>query len=824
MNKLVLSIFLFFVIFSVNSQETITLSVAIKNLSTAPIQIVYSDDYLDADMLVLDGQINSINDLNIFLNSIKFELDEIKQNVYLIKPIQEIAIETSRSLIYGDVVDSLSKRTIKNAKITIDNKFSTIIKPSGYAIINLDSKKYQLSITAPSYISKSVFIDLSDNKNQFLLVQLDKAPKKLENLLVTTSLFDFYKSGNSNQKIITHSELESMPSLGNDPSRTIEKIPGLTSNGISARHHARGGKQNESQVILNGLSLRNPYHFKDFFGVFSTINLNYVEELSLFAGVFPARYGSYISSVMDVESKTPYEGFFVDTSLGIFNSHLTIGDSINNDKLNYLISYRSGGDLFRSGLLEVNTGKPSYDDLFLNISSTLDNGITINGNMLQSKDNIDLNLVNEDEIASAKYSDSNYWASMNIPLSNGLNVTSMVYHQTNKTARSGSLFDDLIQGNILEDKETKTFGLTTDFDYQLNNDSLLSLGFNIQKEDTQLKYISGYSGGDFVSDLINPQNIDLSRNHLFENSGTSSAIYTNLRHKFTDKFFGDFGLRLDNQTWIDELQLSPRINLSYHLNDTTSFRMGLGRHHQQQFIDGVLLEDENLDYFEPESANIAILEFQKKINDKYTFRSEFYYKSYGHVQPYYENLFIGLHLHPELFTDRIRIAPNSAFSKGVDLTLESSRINTDWSVSYSFSEVKDVFDNVEVLRSWDQKSSVKYSQNWYLNNWQISTLLQYHTGWPKTEIFLSDGQPLIDERNASRNKDYINFDLKVSYDQSFKSSKIKYWFQINNLFNRKNQCCSEFSFEENDSGDFVLIDEQKNWLPIIPSLGIDIYF
>ena len=814
MKELALSIFLFLAIFSVNSRESITLSDAIKKISISPVQIVYSDDYLDADNFLLNEQINSIDELDQFLYSINFNLQEMKKDFYLIKPIQETTIKNPKSIIYGNIIDKVSGKPIKSAKINIENNIATSNKSSGFSIINLDKKQYQLSISAPLYLSKNVSIDLIDNKNQYQLIQLEKAPVKLEGIQVSTSLFDFYKSGNSNQKIFTRSELESMPSLGNDPSRAVEKIPGFSSNGISARHHARGGKQNESQVILNGLSLRNPYHFKDFFGVFSTINLNYVEELSLFAGVFPARYGSYISSVMDVESKPSNEGFFVDASIGIFNSHLTVGDSTNNNKFNYLISYRSGGDLFRSGLLDVDTGKPSYDDLFINVSSTLNNGIIINGNILHSKDSIELNLVNEDEIASAKYFDTNYWTTINIPLSDDLKIRSMFYHQTNQTDRTGSLFDDEIQGKIFEDKETIIYGLSTDIDYQINNNSLLSIGFNVHKEETEFNYISEYSGNDFISEFINPQNLNLSRNHIFENSGTSSSLYSNFRYKFSNKLFGDFGLRLDNQSWINNVQLSPRINLSYQLNNTSNFKLGLGRHHQQQFIDGVLLEDEDLNYFKPESANIGILEFQKKISDKYTFRSELYYKSYDSVQPYYENLFIGLHLHPELFTDRVRIAP----------TLESTRDNTDWSLSYSFSEVKDIFDNEEVLRSWDQKSSIKYSQNWYLNNWQISSLLQYHSGWPITQINLNDGQIIIDDRNSSRNKDYVNFDLKVSYTQAIKSSKIKYWFQINNLFNRKNQCCSEYSYEADESGEFILINEQKNWLPIIPSLGIDISF
>lgn len=824
--KLIFGIFLIIYMQLSLAGNKIFLSNAIKTLSSEEVQIVYSNDFINANEIELNSIINSIEELSHYLNTINYQLFEIKNSVYLIKPIQTNSQVVEQRTIIGRTIDGDSNKQILGAQVFVNDntKPQAINNFSGFAIINLKSEIYNLTIKAPGYITQKFVVDLTESKVTSKILRLKSAPIKLENILVTTSLFDFYKLEEGNQSVMAFNEMESTPHLGNDPSRAVTKIPGLTSNGISARYHARGGKQNESQVLLNGLPLRNPYHFKDFFGVFSTINLSYVEELSVFAGVFPTKYGNYISSVMDVESKSPSEDFFVDFSIGSLNSYITLGDSLNSG-LKYIVSYRSGGDLFRSGLIEVDVGDPSYDDFFFNISNEFPNGIKINGNILHSKDTINLNLVNEDEVAVAKYIDNNYWGSISIPATDKLTVNTMAFYQTNKTNRLGELFDDEIQGSLFEKRNTATYGVSSNINYQFNENSLITFGTNIQKEKTDIEYNTIYSGNDFIGLILNPNEIDFSRFHRFKNTGYSSSVYSNFRYKFNHKLSADFGLRFDKQNWTESNQLSPRLNFSYHINESSILRFGLGRHFQQQLIDGILLEDSTLKYFEPEAANIGIVEFQKQINSQSSFRFELYYKKYTEVQPYYENLFIGLHLHPELFTDRMRIKPDSAFSKGIDFSFSQSGDKHDWSISYSFSEVKDIFAGNEVLRSWDQKNAIKYSHNWYFGNWQYGSLLQYHSGWPKTMLYQNNiGEIIVGSRNTDRNKDFLNLDLRVSYDSTYKNTKIKYWFQLNNALNKDNQCCSEFSYEENENGEFILLNEQKRWLPILPSLGINITF
>lgn len=796
----------------------------IESLSSDNTQIVYSNDFLNAEEVIVDRPIKSIRALRLFLTNIDYDLVEVKDRIFLIRPSQKVN-ESNNAIAIGNIIDKDSGYQIIGAQISFEgsNEVLAINNKTGYFYIDENKNKLNVTIKAKGYVSQ--FDEISFESQQVISknYELQKAPIALENLYVTTSQFDYNSINHANQSIITRDELTSAPHIGNDPARAVSKLPGITSNGITARSHVRGGKQNESQVVLNGLALRNPYHFKDFFGVFSSINLSYVDQLSVYAGVFPAKYGNYISSVMEIQSSEPNEDFFVDLSLGLLSSHITFGESFNTGS-QYLVSYRSGGDLLKTDILDIEAGDPNFDDLFLHLHQEFDNGTIIKGNLLHAKDTINLNLEDEDEMARAKYIDNNYWMSIDKPIHENLDLNGVVFYQSNNTNRNGELFDDELQGNIFEDRKTNYYGLSTGFNYKASDNLAYSSGLMLQRETTDIKYISELSGGDFISNILNPNHSERSRNHRFKNTGMRKSLYGNLRYKFNSQLYGDFGLRFDDQDWNNETQISPRMNLSYFYENYLTFRLGVGRHYQDQHIDGVLLEDEQLNYFESEYADISIFEVQKQLNDRYSIRTEFYYKKYNDVQPYYENLFIDLHLHPELFSDRIKIEPSSAFSKGVDLTIEGHYDQFNWSASYSFSEVKDVIDGVEFLRSWDQQNAVKLNFEWFWRKWQFNSLMQYHTGWPRTFINEVDDSLVIGNRNGIRNKDFLNLDLRISYDTLINGKKAKYWLQLTNALNRENQCCSEYSYEANDAGDFVLINEKKDWLPLIPSLGFDISF
>ena len=96
-----------------------------------------------------------------------------------------------------------------------------------------------------------------------------------------------------------------MPDIGEDPVRAVARLPGVASQDFSSRVHLRGGTAEETLVRFDDLRLYNPYHLKDFFGVFSSIDPAIVSDIRVYTGGFPVAFGDRSSGVVDIAPRLP---------------------------------------------------------------------------------------------------------------------------------------------------------------------------------------------------------------------------------------------------------------------------------------------------------------------------------------------------------------------------------------------------------------------------------------------------------------------------------------------------------------------------------------
>lgn len=96
-------------------------------------------------------------------------------------------------------------------------------------------------------------------------------------------------------------QLQTIPALGGeiDVLKAIQLLPGVqsASEGQSGVY-VRGGGPDENLILLDGVPLYNVSHA---LGMFSVFNADILSNVTLYKGNFPARYGSRLSSVIDVE-------------------------------------------------------------------------------------------------------------------------------------------------------------------------------------------------------------------------------------------------------------------------------------------------------------------------------------------------------------------------------------------------------------------------------------------------------------------------------------------------------------------------------------------
>jgi hypothetical protein len=104
---------------------------------------------------------------------------------------------------------------------------------------------------------------------------------------------------------MSSNEVITIPGALDDPTRAVQIFSGAGGGGDYQGYLAvRGGSPNQSQVLVDGIVVPNPYRFRlSIGGGFSTIDPNAMREMHLHLGGFSAEYGNALSSIPEVESR-----------------------------------------------------------------------------------------------------------------------------------------------------------------------------------------------------------------------------------------------------------------------------------------------------------------------------------------------------------------------------------------------------------------------------------------------------------------------------------------------------------------------------------------
>ncbi len=86
-----------------------------------------------------------------------------------------------------------------------------------------------------------------------------------------------------------------------DVIKSLLLLPGVSNAGEGASgFNVRGGAADQNLILLDEATIFNSSHL---FGFFSVFNPDAIKDLKLYKGSIPARYGSRVSSVLDIYQK-----------------------------------------------------------------------------------------------------------------------------------------------------------------------------------------------------------------------------------------------------------------------------------------------------------------------------------------------------------------------------------------------------------------------------------------------------------------------------------------------------------------------------------------
>lgn len=141
---------------------------------------------------------------------------------------------------------------------------------------------------------------------------------------------------------ITQQQLNVAPTFmgETDVLKVLQKLPGVNSSGEgNSGIYVRGGGYDQNLITIDGATLYNPEHLK---GYASAINGDMVSGIDFYRGAFPARYGSRLSSVVDVTMKDgDFNKLHGTIHLGMIAGGLSFNGPIVKGKTSFSVGGRA---------------------------------------------------------------------------------------------------------------------------------------------------------------------------------------------------------------------------------------------------------------------------------------------------------------------------------------------------------------------------------------------------------------------------------------------------------------------------------------------------
>lgn len=641
--------------------------------------------------------------------------------------------------------------------------------------------------------------------------------------------------------------LERLPSFGaeNDVMSAMSVTPGVVTTGDQGgQMYVRGGTPIQNKILLDGMTIYNPFHSIGFFSVMET---ELIKSADIYTGGFSAEYGGRIASIMDVTYRDGnMKEFGGKASVSPFMGKLVLEGPLFKPKDEK--SGNGGSFIFASkhSLLDYTSrslypyanegeGLPfTFTDIYGKATVKSEEGSKFSA----------FGFSNNDAVLYPEVADLN-WKSMG----GGMNfvlvpLTSQVLIKGHLNASNYEIFFQEQNGEAPRTSSITGFDLGFDFTYFLGNSSEITYGLNI-----------GGFGTDFRT--FNQVNRLIQR----EDYNTEFSGYLNYR-LVKGRWVFNPSVRVQAYASIPDLIIEPRLGAKYNVNENLRWKIAGGRYSQNftsaasdrdivtlfyGFLSAPTDVQENFtkpsgDIINPQNGlQIAwhgITGFEYDFNRNLSLNIEGYYKYF----PQLSNINLN-----KLYDDTNEFNEvddvfkkdfiiESGYAYGIDFLLEYEKDRLFlWGVySYMKSERWDgfqwyapVFDrrhNINLVGNYlfGKNKDIEFSLRWnFGSGLPFTPTTGYFQGEPfsdgvTTDYTTSNPQELsilLGALNSARLPTYHRFDITVKKRWEFKNSLLEATLGVTNIYNREN------IFYVNR-----VTNEKVFQLPVLPSIGVSYSF
>ena len=717
-----------------------------------------------------------------------------------------------------------------------------------FNLANVPAGDYKLIATYIGYDSASV--DISVNSGAIVYQRINLSPGSIELSVVNVSgereraRSDIQVS----KMVVTPKEIRSLPSTGGeaDIAQYLTVLPGVVVSGDQGGQlYIRGGSPVQNKILLDGMTIYNPFHSIGFFSVFETETIRSVDVLT---GGFNAEHGGRISAIVDIKTRegnkkrisglasaSPFQAKGLlegpikklkDSGGGSTSFLLTAKHSYLNETSKIFYNYAIDTSFYSfasqdTSLSDIqdDIGLPySYTDIYGKLSFVSENGSKLDIFGFNFTDRFDfVGLATQD------------WQTFGV----GAHF-SLIPPSSNVIMNGSIAFSDYEVVLVEADGNPRKSGISSysaglNFTY-FGSGSQLDYGFEFIGFNTDFSFTNlvglTFSQRDFTTEL---------------------AGYAKYKQKIGDLII-EPGFRLHLYASQATVSVEPRMGLKYNISDNLRFKAAGGFYSQNlistsndldvvNFFVGFLAGPEET-LFKPGTTEPTNHRLQKSIHGVVGFEIDITDRINLNVEPYYKRFtqLITVNRNKLSATDPDFVTETgNAF--GIDFALKYEGPQTYLWLTYSLAKVDRYDGEQEYPTVFDRRHNFNFlithvfGQN---KSWEAGARWNLGSGFPFTEtqgfyqnvqfqeLLLTDvltgnfdlGTLLSTDRNKGRLSYYHRLDVSLKkIIELSKYSSLEIIASVTNAYNREN-----IFFVDR------ITNNKVNQLPILPSLGVTFKF
>ncbi|MBI2212812.1 MAG: TonB-dependent receptor [Acidobacteria bacterium] len=807
------------------------LSEALLRLKTRGVSIVFTSELVKPEMQVVREPVSSEprTQLDELLAPFGLRAREAAGGILVVvRAVDRQAAEGCT--VIGRIRDRDSLAPVAGAIVHIDGDRQAVVTDElgRFEAPGIPAGRHTFVASARGFLDEAMRdIAVSPGDSRKLELLLSPAPFLAEKIEVFGAPSPSGQEPLATTFMLGHDELERVPQLG-DPMRGLSFAPGIAASDLSARLSVRGGRPDETKVVLDGQEIYDPWHLKDYESALTIIPSLGLASANLLSGGLSAAHGDRMGGTVDLRTRGSTDPI-ARISVSTLDALAQSSGAFAAERGSWLVSARRGLIDIASEVSEEE--KPSFWDLFARLDVRPAPTQAIRIHALAAGDDVDYIVADEGEAETllTNYTSNYLWLTHAVNLGSTRQLETTASWSRTTRDRNGSEDQDEKSFVVTDRRDLDVLGATQTFVWQAPAGHVVRVGWELRDFDADFDYVN-----EIEPDLVieapfaPPRQFTTDYHNELHGRQWGSWLSDRLTRGNVSL---ELGVRYDDHSLPEQSFWSPRFGVAWQVAPRDALLANWGTYRQSQRAYELQVEDGETELGFAERSAQSSLGYEHHFGAMHsllqTLHIELFRREVSNPRVNFESLLEPINRFHETEPDRVRIAPDESRTQGLELLTRGMLAPTlAWQLALTWSDSSDTFDGEEVPRAFDQPIAATASAAWNITtNWDLNLVWSYHSGWPATPVtarFEDDGEggaDLVVEFGALRSErlpDYHRLDLRLSRTWRVASGAIRAFVELRNAYDRQNVSGYDVSIDD-DTAEVDLTPEY--WPGVVPVVG-----